>query len=249
MITRFDKFSDIINQNRLLSSVIERLGVDEHCYDKTIQEVSIEINTDADFVVEILKAFDENNQPNIKVLSKFPIQYILDYLQKTHGYYLNKRLPEIEQSLHDLIRMHHNTDPMLIMLGNLFITYKRKLTEHIESEESILFPYINFLISQLRDDFNYHQSNQQLEKFSIIGFEESHEDVEADIAYTKETIIRYSPQQTSALSYRIFLNQLDLFEKDLHRHSIIEDKVLLPKALLLEKLVEGLKLQYESSGK
>jgi regulator of cell morphogenesis and NO signaling len=240
MITKNDRFSEIISQNKSLASVIERFGIEEKDYHKTIEEVSGSIRVDADFMVAIIKGFDQDNQPDKKLLTKFPLETILDYLKKTHQYYLNKRLPEIELSLHDIIRRYHHSNSVLFALGNLFIAYKRKLTEHIQSEEEELFPYIEFLIQQLKGDFDYSRSRSMLQHFSIQHFEESHTNVEEDIARTRDTILRYSPENTFAMSYRIFLNQLELFETDLHRHSIIEDEILVPKAQCLEALVKGM---------
>jgi regulator of cell morphogenesis and NO signaling len=249
MITKNDRFSEIISQNKFLSSVFDRFGVDERDYHKTIEEVGFEIKTDPDFMVEIIKAFDQDNKPDQKILMKFPIETILDYLKKTHRYYLDKKIPEIEISLHDIIRRYHHGNNLLYALGNIFISYKRKLAEHIKSEEEELFPYIEFLIAQLRGDFNYKASKKILSGFTIQHFEESHTNVEEDIEKTRDTIMRYSPEQTFAMSYRIFLNQLALFERDLHRHSIIEDEVLVPKAQRLEQLVKGLIGYQESYGK
>jgi regulator of cell morphogenesis and NO signaling len=240
MITKNDKFTEIISQNKNLSSVLERFGIDERDYQKTIAEAGKELNTDPDFMVEIIKAFDEDNKPDQKILMKFPIETILDYLKKSHRYYLNKKLPEIEISLHDIILRSNQGNNVLYALGNLFIAYKKKLTEHIISEEEELFPYIEFLIKQLKGDFDYKTSKAVLSGFTIQHFEESHTNVEEDIEKTRDTIVKYSPVKTFAMSYRIFLNQLELFEKDLHRHSIIEDEVLVPKAQRLEQLVKGL---------
>ena len=239
MITKKDKFTEIVSQNKSLSSVLERFGIGERDYQKTIEQAGKELNTDPDFMVEIIKAFDENNRPDQKALMKFPIETILDYLKKSHRYYLDKKIPEIEISLHDIIRCSNQGNDVLYALGNLFISYKKKLAEHIVSEEEELFPYIEFLINQLKGEFDYETSKEILSKFTIQQFEESHTNVEEDIEKTRETIVKYSPVETFAMSYRIFLNQLDLFEKDLHRHSILEDEVLVPKAQRLEALVNG----------
>ncbi len=240
MITKNNTFTEIISQNKSLSSVLERFGVGERDYQKTIEEAGKALNTDPEFMVEIITAFDEDNKPDQKVLMKFPIETILNYLKKSHRYYLDKKIPEIEISLQDIIRRSNQGNAVLFALGNLFIAYKRKLTEHIESEEKELFPYIEFLIGQLRGDFDYKISQKIISRFSIQKFEDSHSNVEEDIEKTRNTIMKYSPVKTFAMSYRIFLNQLELFEKDLHRHSIIEDEVLVPKAQRLEELLKAM---------
>ncbi len=247
MITKNDRFSQIINQNKSLSSVLELFGVGESDYNKTIEQLGLELSINPDFMVAIIKAIDQDHKPDKKLLMKFPIETILDYLKKTHRYYLEKKIPEIEQSLHDIIRQNNQENSVMFALGNLFIAYKKKLTDHIKSEEEELFPYIEFLINQMRGDFNFKASSKIISKFTIHHFEESHSNVEEDIEKTRETIVRYSPKQSFVMSYRIFLNQLDIFEKDLHRHSIIEDQVLVPKALQLEDFVKTMVIKSKNS--
>jgi regulator of cell morphogenesis and NO signaling len=241
MIRLNDTFSEIISQNKYLSSIFERFGIGENDYHKTIEEAGKEKNTDPHFMIAILNAFDQDNKPDIKVLMHYPISTILDYLKKSHRYYLDKKIPEIELSLKDIVRTSHQGNQMMYTLGNLFIAYKKKLTEHIVSEEVELFPYIEFIIQQLKNDtIDCYAFGKIHAKFSIQIFEDSHTNVEEDIEKTKHTIMKFSPTQSSAMSYRIFLNQLELFEQDLHRHSIIEDHVLVPKAQLLEDIVKSL---------
>jgi regulator of cell morphogenesis and NO signaling len=245
MITKNDTFSYIVSQNKSLTSVLERFGFGEKDYHKTIEQAAKESNTDPDFILEIVKAFDSDNNPDHKVLNRFPVETILKYLKSTHYYYLNKKIPEIELSLHDIIRRHHHGSTVLFALGNLFIVYKRKLAEHIEGEEKELFPYVEYLIQQLRSEYIDKKALEVLSGFNIQLFEDAHTNVEEDIAKTRETILKFSPEKTYAMSYRIFLNQLELFERDLHRHSIIEDEVLVPKAKMLEQLVRRMVLGFE----
>ena len=49
-----------------------------------------------------------------------------------------------------------------------------------------------------------------------------------------EIIKRYSAYEATPLPYRIFLNQVELFELELRKHAIIEDHVLVPMAMELE---------------
>ena len=247
MITKTDLFSSIINNNKSISSVLDLFGVGEVDYNRTIEEVGLALSINPDFMVAIIKAFDQDSKPDKKLLMSFPLETILDYLKKTHRYYLDKKIPEIELSLLDIIRQNNQEDSVLVALGNLFIAYKKKLIDHIKSEEDELFPYIEFLITQFRGDFNYTVAQKIISKFTIQHFEESHSNVEEAIERTRETIVRYSPQKSFVMSYRIFLNQLDLFEKELHRHSIIEDEVLVPKALQIEDFVKTMVFKVRST--
>ncbi len=60
---------------------------------------------------------------------------------------------------------------------------------------------------------------------------------EDELKEVNEIINKYSKNENPPLPYRIFLNQVQIFELELRKHAIIEDHVLLPLVLELEKKV------------
>ena len=44
----------------------------------------------------------------------------------------------------------------------------------------------------------------------------------------------YNPPPANQMLYRTLLTQLELFEQDLHVHALMEEEVLIPKALIIE---------------
>ncbi|MFN3404546.1 MAG: hemerythrin domain-containing protein [Cytophagaceae bacterium] len=235
MITKETALIDLISQNRLLESVVERFNFKVKNYNLSIDQVCRDNGENPDFVVEILKAFDENSEFPSAELKKFSLESILSYLRKTHQYYLYKKLPEIEQSIRGLIKDYSSTHPKLVLLGSLFLEYKKELSEHIEEEESDLFPFIEYLIKLKQHGFIFSNVYQQLHKYSIKGFLHNHQDKEEGLEGIKDLIMSCSETRDTILPYRIFLLQLDIFAKDLERHARVEDEILVPKALALEK--------------
>jgi regulator of cell morphogenesis and NO signaling len=71
--------------------------------------------------------------------------------------------------------------------------------------------------------------------YSIDRFINEHHDTEDELKDIRQTIRLYDPPQTNASLYRILLSQLQAFEQDLYVHAHIEEEVLIPKALAMEK--------------
>lgn len=71
--------------------------------------------------------------------------------------------------------------------------------------------------------------------YSLQKFIDNHHDTEKDLSNVKEAILNYEPPESNQTPYRILLTQIDAFEKDLSVHALIEDSVLIPRALQLEK--------------
>jgi regulator of cell morphogenesis and NO signaling len=228
-------YADFIAENRLLESVVERLEVPRYMWDSPIGNS----NYTAEHVVAILKAFDEHEKFPLEQLMMLPIESVLNYLRATHAYYLNKKLPEIELSFANLLVDYKHTHPELVRISSLFIDYKSELTKHIIEEETTLFKYIDLLILSEHDkNIKSKLRKPPYLKFSIAKFEESHENVEKSLSNIRELILEYAPIATSVMPFRMFLLQMEFFEKDLNRHGLMEDLVLIPKATVLESLLK-----------
>lgn len=163
-----------------------------------------------DFVIGILKAFDENTDFPTEELMAFSLTSILNYLKKTHEYYLSKKLPEIELSIENLIREYAPGSPSLVHSGSLFLTYKEDLIKHIWEEELELFPYIEYLQSTKLQGFKF-DVHSKLSKYSISTFIHSHDDHEKGLESIKEIILAAANQREPVMAYRIFLIQLEIF--------------------------------------
>ena len=186
------------------------------------------------FISTLLRVFEE------KIFSAtdfepYPIEIIVDYIQRTHIYYFEAKLPEIEQSIGLLSDHYESHHPILTALHSFFHRYVNDLSEHIGVEESILLPYIKILGDAGKTPADFSAFIVARRDYSIDRFLEEHHDTEDELADIRQTIRLYDPPQTNESLYRILLNQLQAFEQDLRVHAHIEEEVLIPKALAMEK--------------
>lgn len=237
LISKSSPVNEIISFSRGLESVLERFGFEKAELNKQLEELCLQKGTNPDFVVEVIKAFCDHYPFPAKKLSTFPLPLILDYLRKTHRYYLDKKIPELELSFIALGRDYSFTHPQLLVLAGLFMDYKKELVEHIDLEEFILFPFIEELVKVKQGKKNFR--GRGLDKYSIDAFCHEHHHEEEILTGIRRSIeVRFRKQKTP-LPFRIFLNQIECFEKDLLCHSRIEDEVLFPLASMLEKELKG----------
>jgi regulator of cell morphogenesis and NO signaling len=187
------------------------------------------IGIEPDFMQALLGVFDSRQSFQPENFNMFSLNVIIDYLIKTHDYYLDRKLLEIEQSIHLLANAYPETHPLLLLLNNFYTEYKRHLGNHIEQEEEELFPYI-LKLERLSDEDTVEEPRVTVQRFM-----EMHQDTEEDLEEVRKIILHYSPPADNQTLYRILLSQLEVFEKDLAIHALIEDHVLLPRALALEK--------------
>lgn len=167
-----------------------------------------------------------------ELLNQVAIQDLLQALKTSHGVYLNSKLPEIEQSIYSLYSKQTNSDNVLLMLCGFFISYQKKLVAHIQYEEVFLFPYIESLLE-------LQQTGKPIDRerfgnFTLKQFFENHSNLEEDLNEVRKKITENIEGLKTPLAFRIFLSQLEHFEKDLAIHAVLEDEVLLPRLVDLE---------------
>ncbi|TSJ41177.1 hemerythrin domain-containing protein [Fluviicola chungangensis] len=166
------------------------------------------------------------------LIQEVVIQDLLQALKKSHGNYLNIKLPEIEQSIYNLYSKQTHSDNVLLMLCGFFISYQKKLVAHIQYEEVFLFPYIESLLEYQKSGTPIDR--ERFGKFTLKQFFENHSNLEEDLNEVRNKITANIDGLKAPLAFRIFMTQLEHFEKDLAIHAVLEDDVLLPRLVELE---------------
>ncbi|MEP7111117.1 MAG: hypothetical protein ABI760_24180 [Ferruginibacter sp.] len=195
---------------------------------------------DQQFIYALLHTFEDEKTFSEKEYQKFSLEVIIDYIRKTHRYYLTKKLCEIEQSIGILLKDYSGSHPLLHILNNFFSAYTADLTSHISDEERQLLPYINCLLKFEKGETDSEKYIEVTKNYSLKTFVESHHDTEQDLSNVRNAILNYQPPATNQTPYRILITQLHAFEIDLSVHALIEDRVLIPRALLLEEKLRKL---------
>lgn len=190
------------------------------------------LGVNAEFVSTLLNVFEDRKTFDMRAFDGFKLEIIVDYIRKTHDYYLHRKMFEIEQSIHLLLQSYPESHPLLEILHDFYSSYTLHLASHIEVEESQLLPYILHLekVDDGKASFQAYPSSYSLNRFLV-----HHQDTEKELVNVRAAIEHYSPPPTNETLYRILLSQLEVFEKDLAIHASIEDEVLIPRAMALER--------------
>lgn len=217
----------------ILSQVVQRYSIEfpkgDHYFYDQLQSKGL----DKDFIFSILNSFEEKKF-NGSDFESFGIEMIVDYIQRTHLFYVQQKLPEIEQSILQLHGFYKSSHPLLQELRSFFRNYQRELETHFTEEESKLMPYIVLLRNAEKSAKGFSEYTHFSGTYSIAQFLTEHHDTEDDLAQIRKTIRMYNPPPESQIAYRTLLTQLELFEQDLHVHARMEEEVLIPKALKIE---------------
>jgi len=227
--------AEMIHLNHLLLGVVDRFGIKLGFGEKTVSEVCDEFQVNLDFFLEICNAYiDEHYFPKVQ-LQAFPVGSIIAYLKKTHQYYLEKILPDINCSIEKLEEATFKSKPNIMVVKDFFQKYKEEVTAHIMREEEKVFPYV-LKIEKAHSKLELSaELKDELDTYSINNYYDDHDDVEEKLYDLKNIIIKYLPQPEELEFIHRLVEQLFGLEKDLNDHSRIEDKVLVPKVAVMER--------------
>lgn len=220
------KMSDIILDNYALLTVLPRFGINLGFGEQSVGEVcrKCRVNEQLFLLVCNVSTFEEY-LPDEQRISELDATALINYLQSSHLYYMNEKIYSIEEQLESMGSSCSDSHNRII--NSFFGEYKNEIINHFRYEEQEVFPYVRALIKGCEQgDFNINQ------------YEQNHSNIEDKLSDLKNIIIKYLPENCSSKLRNRVLFEICLFEQDLVKHSLIEDKILVPFVSQLEKSYE-----------
>lgn len=233
-ITSEMKMADVIHQNIQLLSVMQNLNISLGFREKSVNEVCLEHGVDTNFFLQLTNAFHNKDYFPSQELLNFPVKWIIGYLKNAHQCFINHRIPDIQRQIVDMEQELTSQVKNVDLLLKFFGDYIKEFTSHIELEEKMVFPYIL--------DLNAHLENKDAAgahgptfNYSIGQYKEDHNDIEEKLYDLKSILLKYLPPPPNNCKYNNLLYDIFRLENDLNDHSLMEDRVLIPKVILMEQ--------------
>jgi regulator of cell morphogenesis and NO signaling len=226
-----NSMDELIENSKMYQMVTERLEV----VDPLAENLAARFDMEADLMELILDLYSSGGEElSGQKLRNFSIDQVISYLQASHKLYLSKKLPEIEQTMVHIFNKYSQTHQLLTALTIFFNDYKNRLVAHIRMEERDFFPFIKRLSLASKNQLDREEVAELLKNNSIAAFDDNHDPIEDDLKKVSTLIHSYSKDTETPLPYRVFLNQVEIFELELRKHAFIEDHILVPMAKEIE---------------
>ncbi len=233
--------AEIVTSKPEAAVVFENYKLDFCCGGK--QELSEALKNDAGKLTEVttlLEKLFEDKTSTENDFNKFSLTKLVDYILENHHSYVKENLPLIQQHLNKVSLKHGDAHPEMRKINILFDEIKRDFEQHMMKEEVILFPRIKKMEAALSSG---KPSN---ENFSIQGpidvMEFEHETAHQLLEEIKKLSDNYTSPANACTTFRLSLDELKIFESDLHRHVHLENNILFPKALKMQDNLSHSKL-------
>ncbi len=235
IFSRNNKLSEVIHSDYRLIPVLQRFGIKLGFGNLTVVEVCERYNVDIAFFLEIVNSYHNHKyQPAVGV-SEFKAETIIKYLINAHKYYVDYKIPQIEQLIEqmELDKSEENVRN-IGLLKNFFNEYKVEVKEHFRVEEELVFPYVLALDQAYRDGECSAELAGRIRREPIEIYERNHSNIEVKLSDLKNLIIKFLPPVSVEHVCEQLLIDLFRLETDLEDHTIVEEKVLVPRVKELE---------------
>lgn len=222
------------------AQVFKKYGLDFCCGGKkTVKEACKEKGLDVTKVEAELQQADKMPSSRPLPYNEWGLDFLADYIVNTHHSYVKKHLPDIKGYADKVARVHGNRHPELLPINQLVNEVYTELMNHMVKEERILFPYIKELVAAKNNGQLLSGSHFGTVQNPINMMEMEHEIVAKNLETIRELSHNYALPEDACASYSLLYRMLDEFEDDLHLHVHLENNILFPKALEIEKQLNG----------
>lgn len=233
------KLTDLVKENYVYASVLFYFGIEFYDYsEQTLEQVCKEKGLNIQVVIDSLESAKEDPLKTIPGLMSMPMDLVITYLKHKHFVFIKQTLPYLAKLVDNYpskTNCHVVTDLKLI-----FPLFVEDYIHHIHEEEDLVFEYILKLDRACKGDFNFTDLYYSMEVNSIARFAREHKGSDDAMRGIRKITNNYYLSEQAPVLLRVLFSELQNFEKNLLTHARVENEILMPRALLLEKEVKEL---------
>jgi regulator of cell morphogenesis and NO signaling len=227
---------EIVAEDYRAASVFESFGIDFCCGGNiTVEEACRQNSVNPSEVASKLAAIVNTQQGNSIDFRSWPLDLLADYIQKKHHRYVEEKTPILKQYLAKVCSAHGDRHPELFEIKKEFDASAGELAMHMKKEELMLFPFIGKMVRAKSAGQPLPQSSFGKIETTIQTMVQEHDTEGERFKIISALSGNYTVPADGCNTYRITYATLKEFEDDLHLHIHLENNILFPEAIKLEK--------------
>lgn len=227
---------DIAAADYRKAEVFKKLGIDFCCGgEKTLKDASKQAGMkEEDLRKALQEAEDAPATGTVNDYDSWDLDFLADYIRQTHHRYV-KENAEVIVGMAGKIASHHGENhPELIELAARVHNMIEDFLQHMAKEEQVLFPAIKTLVEIDRKKEHIKVTDGGISQ-AIEKMEAEHDETGDALKYFRKLTKNYVLPEDACNSYAYLFEKLQELEEDTFRHVHLENNILFPKAIKLEK--------------
>lgn len=232
------RISQLVDENYVHAYVLFYFGIRFDEYPEfTLEQVCKKKGLKVEQVIREFESLTHLKESDLPLIS-YPIDLIIEYLKHSHFLFIKHRLPYIAR-LVDSFKAEQEAYSLVERdLKLVFPLFVEDFIHHIYEEEDTLFRYIKALERASKGMYIPTRLYYLIEKHSVQKFAMDHEVHDDEMEGIRKITKDYQLQPEAPLQIKVIYHELKDFEKSLITHARIENEILFPKAMALERKVK-----------
>jgi len=237
-VTAEKTVGELALENPAATRVFEKLGIDYCCgggqtLEKACQAAQVSINRVEGLLAEASRIASAT--PLARNWQAEPLSELLAHIRSTHHVYTREEIARLGPLFDKVCSVHAKNHPELLRLREIFSDLAEELTTHLMKEEMVLFPYI------LRMEEAAVAKEPALPppfgsvRNPVAMMRNEHDGAGNALRSMRQISDGYAAPPDACVSFRTLYQALAAFEADLHQHIHLENNVLFPRAIEMER--------------
>ena len=225
--------SDLIHDDYRLLQVISRFGVSLGFGDQTVEAACRVSGVDGTtFLAVVNFVLAEGHVDVAKLAEKVSVAELMRYLQRSHSYFVDFRLPAIRRKLIEAIDCSAKNQIAFLIL-KFYDEYAAEVQRHMDYENTHIHTYVQQLL----------EGHVPAKGSTYTALAHQHHDNHASLTKSsnelKSIIIKYYPSDSDTQRLSDTLMDIYIMEEDLFSHCRLEDTLFAEAVHLLEVEVKA----------
>lgn len=230
---------DVAVENPAATRVFERFGIDYCCGgNQGLEQACQRAGASLDEVIDSLEMEEETTRAAKQVhdWQSEPLSEVIDHIKSTHHRYTRDEIVRLAALLQKVCSVHGKNHPELFGIQSTFAGLAQELTTHMMKEEMVLFPYI----ARMEEAFIQKEPVLPAPFGTVANpvamMEHEHDSAGNALRSIRKASGDFTPPADGCISYQTLYKALAAFEADLHQHIHLENNILFPRAIAMEKV-------------
>lgn len=221
--------------------VFQKHGIDFCCGGRrALSEVCSERGVGFDTILGEIEATGQRPAGADTDWATEPLGALIDHILARFHAGLKQELPRLLALAEKVATVHGANHPdTLPALRDTFGALKEELDAHLDKEENVLFPYVRELETAARGLRPAFSIPLGLASGAIGVIEREHEVAGLALKTIHRLTEGFRPPDDACGSFRALYAGLEIFEADLHTHIHLENNILFPRAMNMERKLGG----------
>ena len=225
-------------ENPGATRLFEKLRIDYCCGGgQTLEQACQAAHVSIDQVVDSLAAVNQSASATAQGRNwqAEPLSDLIAHIRTAHHKYTREEIARLGPLFDKVCSVHGKNHSELDAMRDTFGGLSQELTTHMMKEEMMLFPYIERMEEAVIEKAPIVPSPFGSVRNPVSMMMHEHDSARNALRGLRQASNGYSAPSDACISFQTLYRALAEFEADLHQHIHLENNILFPRAIEMER--------------